>query len=137
MPRLAQVPGADSTAGEPKGLGDRIRARGAAHGSVAEVGDDVRDPDAAGDGHPVPAALAVVEQVVAGHAERQLGCSLVGELGSCISRTSGDRLASHSSTRSMRAFSELTFQVAMRIAAPDGPGPTSPGFVPDAACRAA
>src|SRR3954447_15626134 len=34
---------------------------------------------------------------------------------SCISRTSGAARSSHQSTFSWRAFSELTFQVAMRI----------------------
>src|SRR5664279_2236698 len=40
---------------------------------------------------------------------------------SCISRTSGFFSASHSSTRSRRALSELTFHVAMRIRASELP----------------
>ena len=59
----------------------RLGPRGAAHRPVAEVRDHVLDADAAGDCHAVPAALAVVEQVVAGHAERHVGRGLVGELG--------------------------------------------------------
>ena len=47
---------------------------------VAEVRDDVRRPDPAGDGDPIPATLAVVDELVAEHPERQLGRVRVCEL---------------------------------------------------------
>ena len=43
------------------------------------------------------------------------GNALSASLVSCRHRTSGCAYASHSSTRGIRAFSELTFHVAMRM----------------------
>src|SRR5665811_1780152 len=54
---------------------------------------------------------------------------------SCISRTSGARWASHSSTRSMRALRELTFQVAMRIRASGLPAQPPAEAAVSRACR--
>src|SRR5207245_56744 len=71
---------------------------------LPEVRDHVLDAAAAGDGPAVPPALAVLGQGVA------VSASFV----SCIRSTSGRARASHHSTLSRRAFSELTFQVAIR-----------------------
>ena len=62
-------------------LGRVLRAAALAHGTIAEVADRRLEADLAGDGHAVPAALAVVEQLVAGHAEGHLRDVVVRELG--------------------------------------------------------
>ena len=62
------------------GLGAR-RAPAVAHRAVAEVRDDrVVDRQPARDGDAVPAALAVVDELVAGDPERHLGDRVVSEL---------------------------------------------------------
>ena len=73
-------------------------------------------PHAAGDRDAVPAALAVVGELVAEPRERRrAGASASASFVSCISRTSGCARSSHHVTLSSRAFSEFTFQVAIRI----------------------
>ena len=77
-------------------------------------------PDPADDGHPVPAAVAVVGRLVAERGERSVGEGGVGLLGLLQAEHVGlVRTRSTPRPGACRAVSELTFQVAMRI----GPAP--------------
>jgi hypothetical protein len=87
-----------------------------ADAALAEVGDHRGDAAAARDRDAVPAALAVVRQLVAEVAELRGRRVRVVSFVSCIISTSGRARSSHQRTLSRRARSELTFQVAIRIA---------------------
>ena len=75
------------------------------------------DADAGEDRDAVPLALAVVHGLVAERLRTQLRERLVGELGLLEAEHVDVGVARNSSTRGSRAFSELTFQVAMRMRA--------------------
>ena len=59
----------------------RIRGVGVGFDALAEVGDDIVEPDTRQDRHPVPLPLPVVRRLVAERLERQRREGVVGELG--------------------------------------------------------
>ena len=84
-----------------------------------EAPGHVVEADPAEDGHAVPAPVAVVRRLVAERGERRRGEGRVGQLGLLQAQDVRlGRTSIHSSTRGRRAFSELTFQVAMRTGVP-------------------
>ena len=103
-----------------------MRASTSGRPTVGEADHDVVEPDLGQDGHAVPLALAVVGAVVAEGLEgqgrerrRRTAWSPAGR------RRRAAMSASQASTRGMRAFSELTFQVAKRTRANLAPGPSA------------